>query len=320
MYEKYLPGNIDIRKEFADGVTEFINWAKTQFAFMAGEKIHCPCSNCRNNKFKSTEEVTYDLYRKGFVKNYYNWTSHGEPLQMDYEHPMLANNFVDQMTNWNNYEQLNWDQRMVFAAAGPVFHPQRNAYNESHTNEAGSNSNDERLYASNTTIEHMSWHATHETESGVMCHPSDAEAWKHFNETHPYFALEPRNVRLDFYADAFAPHGQYGKSYSCWPVIITPYNLPLGMCMKSEYIFLSLIIPGPANTKRLIDVYLQPLIEELVQLWQVGAQTYDASKKVFFLMRAALMWTINDFPAYGMLSSWSTAGIMGYNLQVTSLT
>ena len=25
-------------------------------------------------------------------------------------------------------------------------------------------------------------------------------------------------------------------------------------------------------------------------------------------MRAALMWTINDFPAYGMLSGWSTAG------------
>ena len=23
-------------------------------------------------------------------------------------------------------------------------------------------------------------------------------------------------------------------------------------------------------------------------------------------MRAALMWTINDFPAYGMLSGWST--------------
>jgi hypothetical protein len=25
-------------------------------------------------------------------------------------------------------------------------------------------------------------------------------------------------------------------------------------------------------------------------------------------MHAALMWTINDFPAYGMLSRWSTAG------------
>ncbi|KAL0444782.1 UNVERIFIED_CONTAM: hypothetical protein Slati_2200900 [Sesamum latifolium] len=114
-----------------------------------------------------------------------------------------------------------------------------------------------RLYASNTTAEHMSWHATHEIENVLMCNPSDAKAWKHFNETHPDFASEPCNVCLGLCADGFAPHGQYGKSYSCWSVIITPYNLPPGMCMKSEYMFLSLIIPGPANLKRLIDVYLQ---------------------------------------------------------------
>ncbi|KAL0403965.1 UNVERIFIED_CONTAM: hypothetical protein Sradi_2037300 [Sesamum radiatum] len=157
----------------------------------------------------------------------------------------------------------------------------------------------------------MSWHATHETENGVMCHLFDAEAWKHFNETHLDFDFKPCNVRLGLCADGFALPGQYGKSYSCWPVIITPYNLPPGMCMKSEYIFLSLIIPDPANPKRLINVYLQPLIEELVQLWQVSTQTYDASRKEFFMMREALMWTVNDFLAYGMLSSWSIAGIMG---------
>ena len=27
-------------------------------------------------------------------------------------------------------------------------------------------------------------------------------------------------------------------------------------------------------------------------------------------MKAALMWTINDFPAYGMLSGWSTHGTL----------
>ena len=28
-------------------------------------------------------------------------------------------------------------------------------------------------------------------------------------------------------------------------------------------------------------------------------------------MKAAFLWTINDFPAYAMLSGWSTAGIDG---------
>jgi hypothetical protein len=43
-------------------------------------------------------------------------------------------------------------------------------------------------------------------------------------------------------------------------------------------------------------------------LWSSGALTYDISRKQNFLMRAALMWTINDFSAYGMLSGWSTHG------------
>jgi len=44
------------------------------------------------------------------------------------------------------------------------------------------------------------------------------------------------------------------------------------------------------------------LIDELKLLWDEGALTYDVSKKQNFVMRVALMWTINDFPAYGMLS------------------
>ena len=33
--------------------------------------------------------------------------------------------------------------------------------------------------------------------------------------------------------------------------------------------------------------------------------TYDVSTKQNFLMRAVLMWTINDFPIYEMVSGWS---------------
>ena len=36
--------------------------------------------------------------------------------------------------------------------------------------------------------------------------------------------------------------------------------------------------------------------------------TYDVASKTYFDMRAALLWTVNDFPAYGMLSAWSTHG------------
>ena len=91
------------------------------------------------------------------------------------------------------------------------------------------------------------------------------------------------------------------KAYSCWPVIVTPYNLPPDMCMTKPYMFLSCVIPGPDSPTAGIDIYLQPLIDDLKRLWD-GVLTYDISRKQNFTMRAALMWTINDFPAYGMLS------------------
>ena len=65
----------------------------------------------------------------------------------------------------------------------------------------------QRLYISKVTTPHMTWHASYETNEGVMCHPSDAEAWKHFDRTHHSFASEPRNIRLGLCADGFFLHG-----------------------------------------------------------------------------------------------------------------
>ena len=166
----------------------------------------------------------------------------------------------------------------------------------------------QRLFASESTAVHMRWHAEHVVEEGVMQHCSDALAWKHFNETNPNFSSETRNVRLGLCTDGFQPFGMHGKQFSSWPVIVTPYNLPPSMCLKKEVMFLTVIVPGPKNPSQLIDVFLQPLVKELLELWNDGVHTYDVSTKTNFLMRAALMWTVSDFPAYGMLSGWGTHG------------
>ncbi|XP_024628658.2 uncharacterized protein [Medicago truncatula] len=79
------------------------------------------------------------------------------------------------------------------------------------------------------------------------------------------------------------------------------------MCMSKPYMFLTCHIPGPSSPLDGIDVYLQPLIDDLKRLW-IGQLTYDIAKRENFNMRVALMWTINDFPAYGMLSGWGTHG------------
>ena len=96
--------------------------------------------------------------------------------------------------------------------------------------------------------------------------------------------------------------------YSYQLVVVTPYNLLPEMFMKDPYLFLTCIIPSLNNPIAKIDIFLKPLIDELNELWCQGALTYDISTKQNFMLKATLMWTINDFPVYGILSRQMTQG------------
>ncbi|XP_038708541.1 uncharacterized protein LOC120003590 [Tripterygium wilfordii] len=169
----------------------------------------------------------------------------------------------------------------------------------------------QRLFMCRKTAMHMRWHKdVRVPEEGMLRHPADSEVWKDFDNKHSWFAKEPRNVRLGLASDGFNPFGNMSNAYSIWPVVLMPYNLPPWMCMKEPYFMMSLLIPGPRSPGNDIDVFLRPLIEECKDLWSNGVPTYDASKGETFNMHAAILWTINDFPAYGNLSGWSTKGKM----------
>ncbi|XP_060672748.1 uncharacterized protein LOC125422037 [Ziziphus jujuba] len=133
----------------------------------------------------------------------------------------------------------------------------------------------QRLFTSRHTAIDMRWHKEKcPNTNGVLRHPADGEAWKHFDEQYPIFAMDPRNVRLGTATDGLNPFS----------------NL------------------SPTAPEKDIDVYLRPMIDELKDLWTNGVTTYDISKKERFTMHAAVLWTIHDFPAYGTLSGWNTKG------------
>ncbi|XP_071714147.1 uncharacterized protein [Rutidosis leptorrhynchoides] len=71
---------------------------------------------------------------------------------------------------------------------------------------------------------------------------------------------------------------------------------------------MSLLIQGPKQSGNDIDVYLQPLVDEIMELWSTGIHVYDAYNKEYFQLWEMLFCTINDFPAYGNLSGYSTNG------------
>jgi hypothetical protein len=166
----------------------------------------------------------------------------------------------------------------------------------------------QRIYMSVTRAKYMRWHKEELVDDGKLRHPADSKAWKHVDSKYKWFAKDPRNVRLGLASDGFNPFGMMNVNYSCWPVILIPYNLPPWLCLKQSYWMLSMVIPGPKSPGVSIDVYLQPLIDELKVLWKDGVKAWDAVEKKEFDLHAILLWTINDFPAYAMLSGWSTKG------------
>ncbi|KAL6321680.1 hypothetical protein AAG906_031189 [Vitis piasezkii] len=71
---------------------------------------------------------------------------------------------------------------------------------------------------------------------------------------------------------------------------------------------LAISADGPRQPGNDIDVYLAPLLDDLKMLWEEGVESYDAHRQELFTLRVVLLWTINDFPAYGNLSGCVVKG------------
>ena len=154
----------------------------------------------------------------------------------------------------------------------------------------------------------LKWHAQERGNDGKLRHPVDSPTWQLVNQMWPQFASDSRNLRLAISADGINPHSSMTSRYSCWPIITITYNLPPWLCMKRKFMMLSLLISGPRQPGNDIDIYLAPLVDDLKTLWEIGVETYDAHKREFFTLKAILLWTINDFPAYGNLSGCTIKG------------
>jgi hypothetical protein len=89
------------------------------------------------------------------------------------------------------------------------------------------------------------------------------------------FAKDARNIRLGLATNRFNPFLEKNSRYSMWPMFVIPYNLPPWSCMRESNFMMALLIPGPTCLGKDFDVFLEPLIEDLLDLWK-GVPTYDA--------------------------------------------
>jgi hypothetical protein len=101
-----------------------------------------------------------------------------------------------------------------------------------------------------------------------MSHPANGEVWQAFDREYPDFADDCRNIRLGLATDGFNPFGNMSTKYSMWPVFVVPYNVPPWACMEESNFMMALLIPGPSTLGKDFDVFLVPLVEDLLVLWK----------------------------------------------------
>jgi hypothetical protein len=70
---------------------------------------------------------------------------------------------------------------------------------------------------------------------------------------------------------------------------------------------MALLIPGPESPGKDFDVFLEPLVEDLTELWK-GVHAYDANTRKMFDLHIAVLWCIHDYPALSTLSGRTTKG------------
>jgi hypothetical protein len=165
----------------------------------------------------------------------------------------------------------------------------------------------QRMFCSLAMSSLMKWHEENHSDreggDGLVKHPCNSKAWKYFhNNVDPSFSNDARNIFFALATDGVHPFKKTCSTWLTWPVTLLNYNLPPRLCTKKFFLMLCLLIPDKQSvTSECFDVYMVPLVEELLELWH-EIPAFDITQEEGlhnFTLRAMLIWTIHDFPGYG---------------------
>jgi hypothetical protein len=142
----------------------------------------------------------------------------------------------------------------------------------------------------------MIWHAAPDghKKDGKLQHHADARQWKTIDLKHHEFSNDRRNVRFVISADGMNPFGEMMNPHSTWLVIISLFSIPSWLCQNRKYLMLTILVFGLKQVGIDIDVFLEPLMEDMHKLWEEGVRVWDAYREESFTLYAIIVVTIND--------------------------
>jgi hypothetical protein len=119
---------------------------------------------------------------------------------------------------------------------------------------------------------------------------------------------EVRHFWFGLSTDGINPFNQVRSNHSSWPVMLYIYKLPPWLCMKWSYIQMPLLMQEPRQPENDIDVFLEPVINELVEMFETSVKdVWDEYKKEHVTIKAVL----TNLPGQGSLSREKTKGYTG---------
>jgi hypothetical protein len=167
------------------------------------------------------------------------------------------------------------------------------------------------VFSNPRDVELVRWHSEKRRKNDEeIRHSTDGTQWKIFDLQYNVFGSESRNIRFALSTDGMNPFGENRTMHSTWPVILAMYNLPIWLCHKRRYLMLSILIQGPKRAGIDIDVFLEPLKEDMAKLWNKGVCMWDQYQQEYFTLYAIIFVCIHDAPG-GFTVSGPTKGESG---------
>jgi hypothetical protein len=175
-----------------------------------------------------------------------------------------------------------------------------------------------RLFRNKEHAKLLRWHKEdRKSDDGKLRHPADGSQWRKIDRKFEDFLGDARNLKFGLSTDGMHPFGEQSSSHSTWPMTLCIYNLPPWLCMKRKFIMTPMLIQGLRQPVNDIDVYLRPLVDELLESWgKPGVCVWDEHKQESFDLRALLFVTINDWSALSNLSGKQTRDTRYMRLKV----
>ncbi|GKB14467.1 putative transposase-associated domain-containing protein [Tanacetum coccineum] len=311
-----------ISKSYVDGVADFNDYAvhnlqKTGNIDPRLNKKHiyipCPCTKCLSHIENKVEEVQYHLYRHGIDISYIKWTKHGEKDEPSISAPKPVNattEFVDDMdfayiptdgpatVEMVNATKDNFDvddlvkfQELLLDAEKPLYEGCPDFTKLSAIvkllNLKGKYGASDKFFTELLGLIKKMLPAGNEMNDKdlTVCRTCGTSRWKVDNKTKKVY----ENIPAKAWRTIDEKFPKIAKDTR---------NLRLGISADGVDV----------NTG---NMHHKPLVDDLHTLFETGVDTYDASTKDNFNLRAVVLWIINDYPALGTLCGCPYSGFKG---------